>query len=128
MRTETVFVKQLELAASIGVFDWEKKVRQNLVFDLDLEIDFSLAAETDTLGYTVNYADVCDEIRLIVEAKHYDLLEALALDIETMLLDKFAVLGFCLQISKPGAVKEAQAVGIRITRSSNTRNTPTSQV
>jgi len=112
MRTEGIFIEGLAIPASIGVFDWEKTVRQTLIFDLDIECRFGKAGTSDTLGDTINYADVCDEIRLIVDDRHYNLLESLAMEIEQMLQSKFPVIAYRLKIRKPGAIPDATAVGV----------------
>ena len=116
MILDTVLIEAYEVEASIGVFDWEKEVKQQLIFDLELFGDFSQACQSDDIHHAVNYAEVCMEIDAIVAVKHYDLLEALAESIAQHLLGLFAIDHLALTIRKPGAVERAKNVGIHIKR------------
>ena len=111
---DQVLVEQFELDASIGVFEWEKQIKQKLVFDVLLDGDFTAAAASDDIVDAINYVSVCDEITKISLAKHYQLLESLANDIASSLLAKFAIEGLVLTIRKPGAVAKAKSVGVRV--------------
>lgn len=112
-----VLIEKLEVEASIGVFDWEKQIKQRLVFDLILDCNFSLAAKSDAIEDAVDYAAVCEEVERITLTKHYELLECLADTIVEALLTQFNILAIDLKISKPGAVPQANSVGVRVTRS-----------
>ncbi len=114
--TDTVLIDALELDASIGVFDWEKKIKQRLVFNLELSCDFSKASISDDISDAVNYAQVCDEIEMLVAQKHYQLLEFLAECICSHLFKSFAVSAIKLSIFKPEAVAKTKSVGVRVFR------------
>jgi len=114
-----VFIDGYELNASIGVFEWEKKILQKLIFDLTLYCDFSMASKTDDLEFAIDYVAVCGLINRVAVGKHYQLLESLAEDISTEILETFPVTSLEIQISKPTAVAEAKQVGVRISRKSN---------
>jgi len=114
-----VFIEGYEFNASIGVFEWEKKILQKLIFDLTLYCDFSMASQTDDLEYAIDYVAVCGLINRVTLGKHYQLLESLAEDISTKILDTFPVTSLEIQIAKPTAVAEAKQVGVRIYRKSN---------
>jgi len=116
MNLDTVLIEAYEVAASIGVFDWEKEIKQNLFFDLKLFGDFSKACQSDDINHAVNYAEVCAEIEAITGLKHYELLEALAETIAQHLLSQFPLDSLELTIRKPGAVPRAVSVGIHIKR------------
>lgn len=116
LKPDCVFIENLELNASIGVFDWEKTIKQRLVFNLELFTDFSKAAISDDIVDAVNYALVCEEIKHVLSRQHYDLLEYLAERISEHLLAKFQISGLLLSISKPEAVAETHTVGVRILR------------
>ncbi len=113
---DQVLIERLTFDASIGVFDWEKKIKQTLVFDLQLNCDFSAAAESDEIADAIDYVAVSEEIERVTLAKHYQLLECLANDITAALFDKFSITALVLTIGKPGAVAKAQSVGVRISR------------
>jgi dihydroneopterin aldolase len=116
MILDTVLIERYEVEASIGVFDWEKKIKQRLLFDLQLFGDFSKACQSDDINHAVNYAAVCNEIDEMTGLKHYELLETLAETIAQNLLKKFPLESLELTIRKPGAVPRAENVGVRITR------------
>jgi len=116
MKHDAVLIENFEVEASIGVFDWEKKIKQCLLFDLKLLGDFSKACQSDDINHAVDYAAVCDEIDAIVNAAHYELLEALAEKIAQHLLAKFSIDNIELSIRKPGAVPRAINVGVLIKR------------
>jgi len=116
MNIDTVLIESYEVEASIGVFDWEKEIKQRLLFDLKLFGDFSKACQTDDINDAVNYAAVCSEIDSIIEYQHYELLEFLAEKISQHLLNEFSLDHLELTIRKPGAVPRAANVGVHIKR------------
>jgi len=113
---DIVFVEAYELEASIGVFEWEKKILQKLIFDLTLYCDFSMASQTDDIKYAIDYVAICNVINAVTLNKHYQLLESLAEDISKEILSTFPTTSLELKIAKPGAVAEAKQVGVRIFR------------
>lgn len=114
--SDKVLVQELELEASIGVFDWEKKIKQRLVFNLELYCDFSKASLTDDIDDAVNYALVCEEIEQLISLKHYQLLEYLAEQICSRLFENFKISAIDLTIYKPEAVPKTKSVGVSIFR------------
>lgn len=115
-KEDTVLIKALRLDASIGVFEWEKQIKQTLVFDVELYCDFTKSAQTDAIQDAVNYAAVCHEIETLLSLGHYQLLEYLAENICQHLLAHFAISALTLAIYKPGAVSNTEHVGVRIVR------------
>lgn len=113
---DKVLIEALVLNASIGVFDWEKKIKQRLVFNLELYCDFSKAAVSDDIQDAVNYAQVCEEIETVIELKHYQLLEFLAEKICSHLFKCFDVSAIKLSILKPEAVSKTNNVGVTVFR------------
>tara|TARA_R110002167_G_scaffold6896_3_gene32547 strand:+ start:1761 stop:2159 length:399 start_codon:yes stop_codon:yes gene_type:complete len=113
---DKVLIHELELAASIGVFDWEKKIKQRLVFSLELYCDFTKATLTDDIDDAVNYAQVCQEIETLLSLKHYQLLEYLAERVCHQLFDSFPISAIQLTINKPEAVSKTKSVGVSVFR------------
>ncbi|MFT6903725.1 MAG: dihydroneopterin aldolase [Oleiphilaceae bacterium] len=114
--SDNVLIESLALDASIGVFDWEKKIKQRLVFNLELVCDFSKAAMSDDIHDAVNYAQVCEEIEILINLKHYQLLEFLAERICCHLFEVFAISAINLSIHKPDAVSKTKSVGVAVFR------------
>ena len=113
---DTVFIKGLKAASVIGCYDWERDIRQTLVIDLELKTDFTRAAETDALEDALDYAAISRRIISVCEASRFQLLEALSEHLANLLLAEFAISGLRLTINKPGAVSEAETVGVVIER------------
>lgn len=114
--SDKVLIQELELEASIGVFDWEKKIKQRLVFNLELSCDFEKAGISDDIEDAVNYAQVCEEIEILLSLKHYQLLEYLAERVCHHLFDNFPVSAIQLAIYKPEAVPKTKSVGVSVFR------------
>jgi len=115
---DAVLVESFELDASIGVFDWEKKILQKLVFDLTLYCDFSAASQSDEIEDAIDYVAVCSMIEETTLAQHYQLLEALADKLANKILINFPIKSLLLSIRKPGAVPKAKQVGVQVYRHS----------
>lgn len=117
MPRDQIFVQSLQLDASVGVFEWEKKIRQSLIFDLELFTDFRIAAQSDAIADAVDYAAVCEQIKQVLAMDHYQLLERLAEVIVQTLFEQFSVERIVLSVHKPGAVPNTQSVGVKVDRS-----------
>ena len=115
--SDVIFIEGLSISASIGIFDWEKRVKQDLIIDCRLPFSLSKAAHSNSIHDTVSYAEVANEIITLVKSKHFDLLEQLAEELTTHIFRLFPVNHIELKLAKPAAVKEARSVGIIIERS-----------
>ena len=113
---DTVFIKGLKAVSVIGCYDWERDIRQTLVFDLELKADFTRAAQTDDLEDALDYAAISQRVIAVCDASRFQLLEALADHLATVLLAEFDISGLRMTISKPGAVSGADGVGVVIAR------------
>lgn len=115
--TDHVFIEGLEIDALIGIYDWERRVRQTLVFDLEMAFDNRVPAASDDIADTLNYKDVSRRIEDFVAQSGFGLVETLAERVAAIVLDEFPVRRLRLKLSKPGAVRGARAVGVVIERS-----------
>ena len=113
---DTVFIKGLQAASVIGCYDWERDIRQTLVFDLELRADFARASQTDALEDALDYAAISQRVITVCAESRFQLLEALAEHLATLLLAEFAITGLRMTVTKPGAVAEADGVGVVIQR------------
>ncbi len=113
---DKVIIRGLNVETVIGVFDWEKQVRQPLVFDLEMDWDISKAAETDDLAYALNYAAVSDRVIEFVQANQYDLLERLLVQLAETLRAEFSIPKIKIRVEKPAVAPHAIAVGLEIER------------
>jgi dihydroneopterin aldolase len=113
---DIVYIRDLRIDTIIGVYDWERQIKQTLSFDLEMATDIRLAAATDELKYTINYKAVSDRIIEFVEAFHPQLIETLAEEVARIIIAEFHVPWLRLQVSKAGAVRSAGDVGLVIER------------
>lgn len=113
---DIVFIRDLEVKTVIGVFDWERKIRQRLVFNLELGTDFSAAAVSDELADTLDYKAISHAIEEMAEASSYQLVEALVDAVAKMVIQQFEVRWLSITLDKPGAVSCAKSVGVKIER------------
>jgi dihydroneopterin aldolase len=111
-----VTIRGLEVEASVGVFDWEHRVRQPLVFDLELAWDIGRAAKSDQLADTLDYAAVTEYVETLVQTEHYQLLERLLVEVADSLMTHFQVPWLSIRVEKPSVLPQTRAVGISIER------------
>lgn len=115
---DTVFVRDLEARAIIGINDWEREKRQTLIIDLDIACDARAAAEEDDIERAVNYRSVAKRVLAHVEESTYFLVETLAERIAGMLRKEFGAPWVRVRVRKPGAVRFSREVGVEIERGS----------
>jgi dihydroneopterin aldolase len=114
---DKVFIEGLEIDALIGIYDWERRIRQTLRFDLEMGFDNRKPAASDDIADTLNYKAVSKRLIEFVSQSDYGLVETLAERCAEIVLAEFGVSWLRLKLSKPGAVRGAVAVGVIIERS-----------
>lgn len=110
----TVYIKGLRAEAVIGVYAWERDIRQALVLDLEMASDTARAATSDRIADALDYAAISERVIALVEGSEYQLIETLAEAVAAMIKADFAVPWLRLRVSKPGAVAAAEDVGVII--------------
>ncbi|WP_304640318.1 dihydroneopterin aldolase [Pseudomonas sp.] len=114
---DRIFVRGLAVDAVIGVYDWERDIRQPLVLDLELAWDIRAAAADDDLSRTLDYAAISDRIITYVGESRFALVETLAERVAELVRSEFAVPWLRLTVNKPTAVSQATGgVGVIIER------------
>lgn len=116
MSQDTIFLKDLEVHCIIGVNDWEREVRQPVNISYEIATDISKAATTDEVEDSVNYKSISKWIIDFVEDSEFYLVEKLADEVATGIIDEFGVEEITLTVEKPGAVRHSKSVGVTITR------------
>jgi dihydroneopterin aldolase len=111
-----VFIEALEIDTVIGIYDWERRIRQTLVFDLEMQFDNRVPAASDNIADTLDYKAVSKRLIDFVSGSEYGLVESLAERCAEIVLQEFNVARVRLKLSKPGAVRGARAVGVIIER------------
>lgn len=115
---DIVYIRDLRIDTVIGIYGWEREVRQTISIDLDMAADIRPAATTDDIQYALNYKAVAKRLIAFVEGSTALLVERLAEEIAAIVLNEFKVSWLRLRLSKPGALRGAQDVGIVIERGS----------
>lgn len=113
---DAVLIQDLEVRCVIGVHGWERRVHQRLLLDLELTVDVAGAAREDDLARTIDYAAVCSQVSQLAKASAFRLIETLAVRSAELLLETTAASRVTVTVHKPGAVRQAGRVGVRVTR------------
>lgn len=113
---DIVYIRQLRIETTIGVYDWERTVKQAIFLDLEMGADIRPAAAEDVLEHTLDYAAVAARLTELVSGSEFLLVETLAEQCAATVMQEFGVRWLRLAVSKPGAVREALDVGIVIER------------
>jgi dihydroneopterin aldolase len=113
---DKIFIHALKAEAIIGIYDWERQVRQTVLIDLEFAADVRKAALTDSIDDTLNYKRVAKSILAFVESSQFHLVETLAEHVAMLVLDEFGISWVRITLSKPGAVRSSRDVGIAIER------------
>lgn len=113
---DIIFLHGLKVECVIGVWEWERRIKQKIEIDLDMAADIRSAAATDQLEDTVNYKAIAKRVISHVENSNYQLVEALAESVANILVAEFTVPWCRVRINKGGAVRGARAVGVVIER------------
>ena len=113
---DIVFIKSLEVNTLIGVYDWERAIKQSLVIDCEMTCDMSRAGQSDEVAHAINYKTVCEDIERLCHEIKAKLLEKLAHEICDYLLANYPCQSVTLTIHKPNAIKQANSVGVKIVR------------
>lgn len=113
---DIVFITDLRIEAIIGIYDWERKVRQTISLDLEMGADIQRAAATDAIDDTLDYKAVSKRLIEFVGNSEYQLVETLAEKIAEIVTGEFNVPWLRLTVHKPGAVRGSRDVGVIIER------------
>ena len=113
---DIVFIKDLRIETIIGIYDWERRVKQTISLDLEMGADIRAAAATDAIEDTLNYKAVGKRLIAFVGESQYQLVETLAEKIADIVLTEFDVEWLKLTVHKPGALRGSRDVGVIIER------------
>ena len=100
----------------IGFIDWERRVRQTVVLDIELPVDCRHASLTDEVTDTLDYKKVAKQVLAFVAASEFKLVETLAHRVALLILEEFGVEWVRVALNKPGAIRNSRDVGVVIER------------
>ena len=114
--SDRIFLHGLTAECIIGFIDWERRVKQTVVLDIELPVDCRHAARTDEVADTLDYKTVAKRALAFVEASEFKLVETLAHRLALVILDEFGVEWVRITVNKPGAIRSSRDVGVVIER------------
>lgn len=113
---DIVYITDLQIETIIGIYDWEREVKQRVSLDLEMAFDIRRAAETDDIEHALNYKAVAKRLIGFIEGSEFFLIESMAEEVAKIVRQEFGVTWLRLSLSKPGALRGAKNVGIQIER------------
>ena len=115
-KPDVIFLRGLEVECIIGFIDWERRVKQTVVIDLELPVDCRAASVRDEVEDTLDYKKVAKRVIAFIEASEFKLVETAANRLALTLLEEFGIEWVRLSINKPGAIRGSRDVGVSIER------------
>jgi len=113
---DIIFIRDLRIDTVVGIYDWERRIRQTVVLDIEMQTDIRAAAESDDIKDTLNYKAVAKRLIAFVQASEFQLVETLAEECAGIIRREFGVPWLRLTLNKAGAVRGARDVGVVIER------------
>ncbi len=116
---DKIFLRQLQIDTTIGIWEWERRIKQTVSIDLELPTDARNASLTDAVDQTLNYKDVAKRLIDFVGASEFQLIESLADAAAGLVIREFGVPWVKLSVGKPGAIAGSKVVGVTIERTAD---------
>ena len=113
---DVIFIRQLRVETVIGIYDWEREIRQALVIDLEMQGDCAVAAASDAVDATLDYKAVCKRVIRFAEESEFQLVESFAHRLAELVMAEFSIPWLQLKVDKIGALRGAEGVGVVIER------------
>ena len=113
---DKIFLHELKVETIIGIWEWERKIRQTVIIDLEMSADIAKAAATDDVADTLNYKSVAKRVQSFVADSSFQLVETLAEKIAGIIREEFGVAWVRVAVHNPGAIRGSRDVGIEIER------------
>ena len=117
---DTLFIRELTVETVIGTQDWEREIKQPVVFDLEMACDVARAVASDSVADALDHKAVCERVIAFVEKSEFRLLETLAERVAVFIISEFEVPWLRVQLRKRGGMKGAGDVGVIIERGDRT--------
>lgn len=113
---DRIYLEDLRIEAVIGIFEWERRVRQIISLDLEMATDVRKAAASDAIDDALDYKSIAKRLAKLIEDSEFQLVETLAETLARTVVTEFAVSWVKLRVSKPGAIEGSRNVGVLIER------------
>ena len=113
---DVVFIRELKVDTLVGIYDWERRLRQHVILDIEMGTDIVRAAKSDKIEDTLDYKAVAKRVMQFVHDAEFGLVETLAEKVAELILQEFQVPWVKITLNKPGAVSGSKSVGVVIER------------
>ena len=113
---DKIFLRDLEIDAVIGIWEWERRITHKVSIDLEMAADARAASGADQIEGTLNYRDVAKRLIEFVGSSKFELVESLAEAVAQVIVKEFGVPWTRVSVAKPGAIEGSRTVGITIER------------
>jgi dihydroneopterin aldolase len=114
---DRIYLQDLRIEAVIGIWEWERRVRQIISLDLEMATDVRRAAATDRIEDALDYKSIAKRLTKLVEDSQFKLVETLAETLARVVIRECGVSWVRLTVSKPGAIEGSRNVGVIVERS-----------
>ena len=117
---DRIFLSEMKIDTTVGIWEWEKRIKQQVIIDIEMSADIKKAAATDQIEDTLNYKAVAKSVRKLVEESSFQLVETMAEKISELVIGEHNVSWVRVKVNKPGAIRGSKGVGIIIERDDKT--------
>lgn len=105
-------IENLRLRTTVGIYEWEQKVKQDIVINIEIEFDGEEAVKTDNIEHTVDYKTITKKIIAMVEDTKYNLIERISGDVVKLIMEDDKVKRASVRVDKPGALRFTDSVSV----------------
>jgi len=105
-------IENLKLRTIVGIYDWEKEKKQDVIINIEMEFDGTKAIETDSIDDTIDYKTITKEIIEMVEGQEFNLIERIAGDAMKIVMRNDKVQKASVRVDKPGALRFTDTVSV----------------
>ena len=113
---DRIFLSEMKIETTGGIWEWEKRIKQQVIIDIEMSADIKKAAASDQIEDTLNYKAVAKSVRKLVEESSFQLVETMAEKISELVIGEHNVSWVRVKVNKPGAIRGSKGVGIIIER------------
>ena len=113
---DRIFLSEMKIETTVGIWEWEKRIKQQVIIDIEMSADIKKAAATDQIEDTLNYKAVAKSVRKLVEESSFQLVETMAEKISELVIGEHNVSWVKVKVNKPGAIRGSKGVGIIVER------------
>ncbi|CAM4459333.1 MAG: Dihydroneopterin aldolase [Legionellaceae bacterium] len=113
---DIIYLKDFCIKTKVGIYAWEQAITQLISLDIEIGAEINVAAETDNITDTLNYASLAESLHLFITTNTFKLIETLAIQVADYIHEQFKVSWIKLKVNKIGAIPNAKEVGVIIER------------